>query len=152
MLKAACGPPFEYQDYLPGRHHPMTNLKKLFLFMLVVPAGILYTDVRTHAAGSPSQTILNPATPRKSVYPRIVIYTVSWCPHCRELKEYLNSRGIPFINRDVELEPAYMDEMVQKYKSYGVPVVVIGNDQEVLKGFTGEQFEKAIAKVRSGSK
>jgi len=33
-----------------------------------------------------------------------------------------------------------------------VPVVVIGNDQEVIKGFTGEQFENAVAKVRSGSR
>ena len=122
------------------------------LFILLFPVAILVTDLQTYAAGPTSQTILNPAAPRKSQYPRIVIYTVSWCPHCRELKEYLTSRNIPFINRDVELEPAAMDELTQKYKTFGVPVVVIGNDQEVIKGFTAEQFENAVAKVRSASR
>ena len=119
--------------------------------LLLLITATLTMDLHAYAA-SPSQTILNPSAPRKSQYPRIVIYTVSWCPHCRELKEYLTSRNIPFINRDVELEAAAMDELVQKYKTYGVPVVVIGNDQEVIKGFTSEQFENAVAKVRSGSK
>ncbi len=121
--------------------------------MLLVLAVIILTDISAYAAGSSSsQTILNPASPRKSNYPRIVIYTVSWCPHCRELKEYLTSHDIPFINRDVELEPAAMDELVQKYKTFGVPVVIIGIDQEVLKGFAIEQLEKAVEKVRSGGR
>ena len=128
----------------------MTNSKTIFL-LLLVSLVILAPDVSLLAAGPPAQTILNPATPRKSLYPRIVIYTVSWCPHCRELKEYLTSRNIPFINRDVELEPAAMEELVQKYQTYGVPVVIIGNDQEVIKGFTNEQFEKAVARVRSAT-
>jgi glutaredoxin-like YruB-family protein len=130
----------------------MLVLKKLSLSLLLVPAVVFSTDISTHAANSPPQTILTPATPRKSHYPKIVIYTVSWCPHCREVKEYLTSRNIPFINKDVELETEAMDELVQKYKSHGVPIVVIGNDQEVLKGFTGELFEKAVEKVRSGNK
>lgn len=119
---------------------------------LLIAGAILSADISTHAAGSPSQTILNPAAPRKLDYPKIVIYTVSWCPHCRELKEYLTSRNIPYINRDVEIDPGSMDEMVQKYKSYGVPVIVIGNDQEVLKGFTEEQFEKAVGRVNPGGR
>lgn len=118
--------------------------------MLLVAAFTLYADICTYAAGPSSQTVLNPAAPRKSVYPRIVIYTVAWCPHCRELKEYLTKRNIPFINRDVELETAAMDDLTQKYNTYSVPVVIIGNDQEVLKGFTVEQFEKAVSKVNAG--
>jgi len=128
----------------------MTKRVQIFCLLLVVTA-LLAAPFTVFAAGHPGQTILNPASPRKSLYPKIVIYTVSWCSHCRELKEYLTSRNIPFINRDVELEPAAMDELVQKYKTYGVPVIVLGDDQEVLKGFTGEQFEKAAAKIRNSS-
>lgn len=124
-------------------------LTKPTLLIVSALAVILAAPLPAAAADPPPQTILKPATPRKSVYPKIVIYTVAWCPHCRELKEYLTSRNIPFIARDVELEPAAMDELVQKYKTYGVPVVVIGNDQEVIKGFTGELFEKALARVRA---
>lgn len=130
----------------------MVMAKNISLYMLLITVSIFSSGTGTAAAGPPSQTMLNPAAPRQSAYPRVVIYTVSWCPHCRELKEYLTSRNIPFINRDVEIESAAMDEMVQKYKSYGVPVVVIGNDQEVLKGFTHELFEKAVARVRPGGR
>jgi glutaredoxin-like YruB-family protein len=152
MMKAACGPPFISRDIFSGRYSRMIISRVISMCILFALAVIFSPEISTHAASPPSQTILNPAAPRKSNYPKIVIYTVSWCPHCRELKEYLTSRNIPYINRDVELEPAFMDELVQKYKSFGVPVVIIGNEQEVLKGFTGEQFEKAVEKVRSGSR
>lgn len=126
-------------------------LTKLTLFIVPALALFLAAPYLADAAARPAQTILNPAAPKKLLYPKIVIYTVSWCPHCRELKEYLTSRNIPFINRDVELEPAAMDELVQKYKTYGVPVVIIGKDQEIMKGFTPEQFEITVARVRAGS-
>ena len=130
----------------------MLSAKKTVLSLLLISVCILSADNRTYAAGSSSQTVLNPAAPRKSLYPRIVIYTVAWCPHCRELKEYLTTRNIPFINRDVELETAAMDDLMQKYKTYSVPVVVIGNDLEILKGFTSEQFEKAVVKVNAAGR
>lgn len=128
----------------------MTMTQRNLLIMLLASAALVSVPFPVSAAGSPAQTILNPAAPRKSQYPGVVIYTVAWCPHCRELKEYLTSRNIPFINRDVELETAAMEELVRKYGTYGVPVIVIGNDQEILKGFSGELFEAAVARVRSG--
>ena len=130
----------------------MSAAKISILSVLFILAASMSIFTLSAIASAAPQTILNPAAPKKSAYPRIVIYTVSWCPHCRELKEYLTSRNIPFINRDVELEPAAMEELTQKYNTFGVPVVIIGKDQEILKGFTGELFESAVARVRSGSK
>lgn len=118
-------------------------------------AGFLLLALLAPAVASsagPKQTILNPAAPHKTSYPKIVIFTVAWCPHCRELKEYLTSRNIPFINRDVEVDASAMEDLTGRYKTYGVPVIVIGNDQEILKGFTEDGFEKAVNKVRAGSR
>lgn len=84
--------------------------------------------------------------PRK--YPNIVIYSVAWCPHCREAKEYLTNNHIPFVDRDVEKDSAAMQELVEKYQSTGVPVIVIGNDERILKGFSRETFEKALSEVQ----
>lgn len=131
--------------------HPLQRFSSSLIWIALTTVFAL-SPAFPACASQASQTILNPATPRKSAYPKIVVYTVSWCPHCRELKEYLTSHNIPFVNRDVELEPAAMEQMVQKYSSYGVPVIVFGNDQEILKGFTPEEFEKTVNKVRSGSK
>ena len=97
---------------------------------------------------SGSQSPVNPASPVPRNYPKIVLYSVSWCPHCKEAKEYFTKNNIPFINRDVELDSAAMDDLTRKYQSTGVPVIVIGNDEKVLKGFKQETFEKAVKEVQ----
>ncbi|HTP66805.1 MAG TPA: glutaredoxin domain-containing protein [Geobacteraceae bacterium] len=96
------------------------------------------------------ETVVGPQTPVKSEsasakkYPLIVLYSVSWCPHCKEAKEYLTSHDIPFINRDVEEDDEAMKDLTEKYKSTGVPLIVIGNDEKIIKGFNQEKFEKAL--------
>ena len=81
-------------------------------------------------------------------YPKIVLYSTTWCPHCAQVKEYFAGKNIPYENRDVEADPEAMDALLNRYESKGVPVLVIGNDEKVLKGFTPEQFENALAEVR----
>jgi glutaredoxin-like YruB-family protein len=93
------------------------------------------------------QTPLSQGAVQTKKFPRIVIYSVAWCPHCKEAKEYLTKNNIPFINRDVELDSVAMEELTQKYKSTGVPVIVFGNDDKVLRGFNRDQFEKALKEL-----
>lgn len=81
-------------------------------------------------------------------YPKIVLYSVSWCPHCKAAKEYFTKNNIPFINRDVEVDPEAYQALTKKYKSQGVPVIVIGDDAEVLKGFDEKRFERALQKYK----
>ena len=111
----------------------------LILIALNSPAAI---------AGELRQSPLNPDTASTRKYPMIVLYSTSWCPHCRAVKEYFTKENIPFINRDVELDSAAMHDLTEKYKSQGVPVIVIGSDQKILKGFDQATFEKALDEVR----
>jgi glutaredoxin 3 len=85
-------------------------------------------------------------------YPRIVLYSVSWCPHCKEAKEYLTSHNIPFINKDVELDDDYKKELIDKYKTGGVPFIVFGKDEKLMKGFNPERFEKILKDMDKGGK
>jgi len=81
-------------------------------------------------------------------YPLIVLYSVSWCPHCRAAKEYLTENNIPFSNLDVELDSKAMEDLTVKYESKGVPVIVIGNgaNEVVLRGFTPDLFQESLKK------
>jgi glutaredoxin len=113
-------------------------------------AVILLTSVSI-AAESPRQSTLNPAKAEAAkAYPQIVLYSVAWCPHCREAKEYLTKNDIPFINRDVEIDVKAMEDLTIKYTSAGVPVIVFGKDTEevIMKGFTPELFQETLQKVR----
>ncbi|SNB46585.1 glutaredoxin domain-containing protein [Geobacter sp. DSM 9736] len=105
-----------------------------------------------HAAAEPQQTPVTPSQSRKQNYPKIVLYSVSWCPHCKEAKEYFTSRSIPFINKDVEADETFMEELSTRYKSQSVPVIVIGDDKVVLRGFSPERFEKAVEDSRKDKK
>jgi glutaredoxin 3 len=94
------------------------------------------------------QTPLNQHAATQAKYPKIVLYSVSWCPHCKAAKEYLTGNNIPFINRDVEIDSDAMQALTQKYKSQSVPVIVIGDDAEVIRGFDQTRFEKVLEKYR----
>ena len=99
------------------------------------------------AAEAP-QSPINPAAAVKQKYPKIVLYSTSWCPHCKRAKEYFTRNNIPFINKDVEIDDRAMKELTEKYKSQGVPVVVIGDDKVILKGFDEGRVEKAIKELQ----
>lgn len=83
-------------------------------------------------------------------YPQIVLYSVAWCPYCRETKEYLRKNNIPYINRDVELDTKAMEDLTIKYNSTRVPLIVFGKgaDEIVMKGFTPELFQETLQKAR----
>jgi glutaredoxin 3 len=94
------------------------------------------------------QSPIVPEAAPKLKYPKIVLFSTSWCPHCKTAKEYFTSNNIPFINRDVELDNDAMTVLTGKYKSQGVPVIIIGDDGVVLKGFSEARFEKALEKIK----
>ena len=111
----------------------------------------LFTFVSAGAEGT-HQSPLNPARAAAAKqYPQIVLYSTSWCPHCRAAKEYLTKNDIPFINRDVEVDAKAMEDLTVKYKSSGVPVIVFGKgkDEIIMNGFTPELFQEMLQKVRS---
>ena len=108
----------------------------LLLMLFLAPAAVAETEL--------PHSHISPTAQQQKNYPRIVLYSVAWCPHCREAKEYLTTHNIPFINKDVELDEQYMKELTETYKSDGVPVIVIGADRKVLKGFKKEEFENAL--------
>ena len=119
-----------------------------FRTALLIVFALVAVNASATETGKLLQSPLNQSPAASKTYPKIVLYSTSWCPHCREAKEYLTSHDIPFINRDVELDPSAMTALTVTYKSQGVPVIVIGNDAKVLKGFNKDIFEKALSEVR----
>ncbi len=125
----------------------MIRFVTLLLF-LVVAAVPVFAAGGSEAPQSP----LSKAPHARHDYPKIVLFSVSWCPHCAEAKEYFTHNNIPFINRDVEVDPDAMELLQNTYKSTAVPVIVLGNDDKVLKGFNKEVFERAVRELREKQK
>jgi glutaredoxin 3 len=119
---------------------------RIFLKATLAVALVL-SPVFAQAENLQQSPIVPQTTPHRK-YPKIVLYSTSWCPHCKAAKEYFTRNNIPFINRDVELDSDAMDLVTGKYKSQGVPIVVLGDDAFVLKGFDEKRFEKAVDKLK----
>jgi len=122
--------------------------------IIIATALLLCAVLPGAAADQAPQSALNPAKAAESKkYPTIVLYSVSWCPHCRAAKEYLTSHNIPFINRDVEIDSSAYEILTKKYESQGVPVIVMGEggNEVVLHGFTPESFQEKLKKFMPGT-
>ena len=94
----------------------------------------------------------NNANERVIAYPRVVLYSAPWCTSCNAAKDYLTKNHIPFVKKDVSVDDKYLEEMSNRYKSRAVPVIVIGNDQKVLRGFVQEVFSKAFLEVLAANR
>jgi len=73
----------------------------------------------------------------------VTLYMASWCGACKAAAKYLRSRDVPFVEKDIEKDPAAASEMRQKAQAAGktprgVPVIdfrgtlLMGFDQQAL--------------------
>jgi len=113
-----------------------TLLLVLFSMSVVMPCS---------ASGPPAGTVAGS-------YPKIVVYTAWYCSSCKAAGEYLAKNRIPYVKKDVDLNDEYMEELEKKYRINAVPVIVIGNNDRVLRGFTKDAFDSALKEVMAKAK
>jgi S1-C subfamily serine protease len=64
------------------------------------------------------------------------------------VKEYLSQNRVSYQERDVSLNPAYAQELVNTTGQMGVPVTII--DQQAVIGFNRAQLEQLISQAQQG--
>ena len=77
---------------------------------------------------------------------KVMVYSTSWCPWCKKVKEFLKENKIKFTNRDVEKSKKYADEMIKKSRQKGIPVTIING--KVIVGFEEDKMRKEL-KIKS---
>jgi len=79
---------------------------------------------------------------------KITVYTITDCQFSKQEREYLNSHGIQFEEKNLETNREFLTEMLAVGSNFaGTPVTKIDKDDGqtvVLKGFTKEEFDKAL--------
>lgn len=79
---------------------------------------------------------------------KITVYTITECQFSKQEKEYLSSHGIQFEEKNVSANREFLTEMLTVGSNFaGTPVTKIDTDDGktvVLKGFTKEEFDKAL--------
>jgi glutaredoxin len=103
------------------------------------------------AAPPPSASAAPPTTPGQPSAPATkivaIIYGASWCKPCHSAADYLKSRGVTVVQKDIEESDAAQAEMRQKLERAGrtgasIPVIdVMG---QILIGYSPSQLDRAI--------
>jgi glutaredoxin len=88
-----------------------------------------------------------PSAPGASPTGKVVLYATSWCPACRAAREYMQSKGIPFVEKDIEKDSGAADELLQKARAQGISatgVPVLEVRGTLMQGFDPERLAQLL--------
>jgi glutaredoxin-like YruB-family protein len=92
----------------------------------------------------PAQYAQKPgAGPAAAASGPVVMYSTTWCPVCTRARDHLRRRGVSFVEKDVEGNRRYLEEMLQKTGgSTGVPVLDVHGT--ILRGYSPQALDQAL--------
>lgn len=73
---------------------------------------------------------------------KVTIYTATWCAFCHSAKDHFDDMGVKYIEKDIEQDPAYAQEAVDKSHQMGIPVIDINGT--VIVGFDRPKVDAAL--------
>ena len=106
-------------------------------------------------ASEPSSPGSLTPTPAPSGGATVIIYGASWCGPCHQAQDYLRSKGVSVVLKDIEETPGAQREMQEKLTKAGVrggSIPVIDVRGQILVGFSPRALDQALAKTSSGTK
>ncbi len=73
--------------------------------------------------------------------PKVILYSQPGCPPCGAEKEFLDSQGVEYEERNIREDPEYVQQL-QELGSHSTPTTVI--DDEVIIGFDREKISELL--------
>ncbi len=125
----------------------MAKIVLLILSLICFVAPALAGDI---PAAAPPKTILTPELTTPKEQPRVLIYTLSTCPHCKEAKRFMRENHIPFSEKEVGDNSANMAELLKIFDEMGVPKMergvplIIVDGSVKIQGFDKKKLLKAL--------
>ena len=74
----------------------------------------------------------------------IIVYSADWCAFCHAAKDYFTKLGVTFEDRNVEHDPKFMQEAIEKSGQMGIPVIDM--DGEIIVGFDKPKIDAHLTK------
>ena len=106
------------------------------------------------ASGEPGPAPSPPVTAPPASGLVVIVYGADWCKPCHQAADYLKSKGIPVIQKNIEESREAAQEMQEKLAKAGrrggsIPVIDVRG--QILVGYSRSELERAIAKAGSGT-
>lgn len=81
----------------------------------------------------------------------VIIYRTAWCGYCKKAAEYLRLKGVAFVEKDIEADPAARQDMVRRARAAGFPperlqgVPILAVRGRIIPGFDRGAIDRALA-------
>jgi len=75
---------------------------------------------------------------RRRDWHEITVYTAPWCGWCRKTLAFLDERGLEYVNKDVEADEEWAEELHEKSGSGSIPFVEI--DGTAIRGYNPQKM------------
>lgn len=79
---------------------------------------------------------------------QVTIYSTTTCPYCGILKDYLNEKKVPFVEKVIDRDEAAKNEMISVSNGFlGAPFVLITKDdgiKETVLGFDKGKLDQIL--------
>ncbi len=72
----------------------------------------------------------------------VIVYSTPTCPFCKMAKDFLKQNKIQFTDVNVAADKAKAQEMIERSKQMGVPVIDVNG--KMIIGFDKPALEKAL--------
>jgi glutaredoxin len=96
---------------------------------------------------TPEQPTAHGALPDPNNRPAVIIYGAEWCGPCHQAAAYLRSKGIPFVEKNIEADHAAAKEMQAKLAKAGMnggSIPVLDVRGKVMVGFNPRAVDEAL--------
>ena len=111
------------------------TLKKFLLIMLVV---VVYQNWgRIENFVHPSSAV----SVQAQADARVTLYATDWCGYCKQTRRFLDSKGIPYTEFDIEKDPAGR-KAYEALGGRGIPLIDVNGT--LIRGFSEEQILAAL--------
>ncbi len=72
----------------------------------------------------------------------IQVYSAVWCAYCHQAKAYFDSIGVKYEDKNVEDDPKFAQESIDKSGQMGIPVIDI--EGTIIVGFNKQTIDAAL--------
>lgn len=79
---------------------------------------------------------------------KVILYTISECPYCNMAREFLEDRGVEYVEQDILESEKIARELIQKTGQVEVPVLDI--DGIVISGFRELEIDRVLSNKALG--
>ena len=74
----------------------------------------------------------------------VILYATQWCGYCKKTREFLHSKGIAYIEYDIETSDVGRQQY-ERLNGRGVPLLLIKSD--IVRGYNIQAINTALEKL-----